>query len=318
MAVDLPGYGGSDSLPKYDSFHVLEALTEFFLDIRTHFRTDVDKLVVVTHDWGSLIGARLASEAKELADHWIITSGLIPQLTTSNAQHQGALAKENLLTWLRSPCDYHLLKGALNIFWPVIAQFRRSFYIFCFLLPKPLACTFATFGNYWFLRTCNDLGKGPLCDRNSLPKMFLARHAAEAMATSTGPGMMQSKHMGESVGYGKTVFARVHDRGMSEKMRIYREGLFTGEWRKSKETTVALEGISFTRHARASGPLRSSTTPKGALQVPATIVLGEHDPAFEQSLSLDNIRDYLVKGSQVLVIKGAGHWYVNITYAMSI
>lgn len=61
---------------------MLEKLTEFFIGIRELYLDDEKKLVAVTHDWGSLIGARLASEAKELADHWIITSGLIVRLIT--------------------------------------------------------------------------------------------------------------------------------------------------------------------------------------------------------------------------------------------
>jgi len=77
IAVDLPGYGGSDSLPTYGPYDMLEALTEFFIGMRKLYLHQDKQLVAVTHDWGAVIGARLASEAKEVADHWIITSGLI-------------------------------------------------------------------------------------------------------------------------------------------------------------------------------------------------------------------------------------------------
>jgi pimeloyl-ACP methyl ester carboxylesterase len=42
------------------------------------------KLVMVTHDWGSIIGARLASQAKELAHRWILVAGIIVSLPHSH------------------------------------------------------------------------------------------------------------------------------------------------------------------------------------------------------------------------------------------
>jgi pimeloyl-ACP methyl ester carboxylesterase len=77
IAVDLPGYGGSDGLPFYGPYEMLEAMTEFLLDVREQHLQSDKRLVVVTHDWGALTGSRLASEAGELADRWIITSGII-------------------------------------------------------------------------------------------------------------------------------------------------------------------------------------------------------------------------------------------------
>jgi pimeloyl-ACP methyl ester carboxylesterase len=77
IAVDLPGYGGSDSLPNYGPNEMLEAMTEFVIGVRALFLQQEKKCVVVSHDWGALVCARLASEASELAEHWIITSGII-------------------------------------------------------------------------------------------------------------------------------------------------------------------------------------------------------------------------------------------------
>lgn len=99
---------------------------------------------------------------------------------------------------------------------------------------------------------------------------------------------------------------------MSEKIRIYRENLFFGPWEKSLETTAALYNI-------ASNPMHSSssnagtlanTAPKGALKAPATLMLGQKDLAFDQRLALDGAKEFMVRGSQVVVVKGAGHWYV--------
>jgi pimeloyl-ACP methyl ester carboxylesterase len=77
IAVDLPGYGGSDSLLHYGPYEMLEAITEFILDMRRQYLQEDKRVVVTTHDWGALVGSRLASEAAQLADHWIITSGMI-------------------------------------------------------------------------------------------------------------------------------------------------------------------------------------------------------------------------------------------------
>ncbi|EDU39509.1 MhpC hydrolase or acyltransferase alpha beta hydrolase superfamily [Pyrenophora tritici-repentis] len=308
VAIDLPGYGGSDSLPAYGPNEMLGALTELIIDVREKYLQEGKKAVIATHDWGAVIGARLASEAHVLADHWIITGGVIPSLQASNAKNRILLAKQMLRTWLRSPLNTRLLKNGLHALGPVAGQFRRSFYIFVFHLPWPLSNVFATFGNYWFLRVLHSYGKGSA----SKPKNFTALNpveAAEAMAISTGPAMAQLNAPDNTKErYGESVKARVGDKGMSEKIRIYREDLFSAKWEKSLEVTVALYNISTSSAAARSSGTLSNTAPQGALKAPATLFMGQYEPAFDQRLSLDNARDYLVKGSQVVIVKGAGHW----------
>jgi pimeloyl-ACP methyl ester carboxylesterase len=311
IAVDLPGYGGSDSLPAYGPNEMLEALSEFVLGVREQFLSEGKKAVVVTHDWGAVIGARLASEAHVLADHWIITGGVIPGLQRSNATNRILLAKQMLRTWTRSPFNFRLLKNGLHALGPVVGQFRRSFYIFIFHLPWPLNNAFATFGNYWFLRVLHSFSKG-MSNKSKTIVVMNPVEAAEAMAISTGPGSAQlNKTNDKGERYGESVMMRIGDRGMSEKIRIYRDNLVFGKWEKSLETTAALYNIS--PEAASSQSLSSSRTlnnmaPQGALKAPSTLMMGQYEPAFDQRLSLDNARDYLVKGSQVVIIKGAGHW----------
>lgn len=80
ICVDLPGYGGSDSLDKYDCT-VLDALTQFILAMReTFLSTDEDgdpqkSVYVVGHDWGAVLAFRLAVDAPALANRFIITNG---------------------------------------------------------------------------------------------------------------------------------------------------------------------------------------------------------------------------------------------------
>jgi len=92
IALDLPGYGGSDSLQEYGATSMLEAVGQFALEMRwMYLKPDEEtdghhnggpvggskekgRCVVVSHDWGAAIAIRLASEAGQLADRWIISN----------------------------------------------------------------------------------------------------------------------------------------------------------------------------------------------------------------------------------------------------
>jgi len=77
VAVDLPDYGGSDSLPNYGPDQVLETICLFIIRMREHYGSDEGKVLVVSHDWGGVIAARLAAEAPQVADHFVIANTLI-------------------------------------------------------------------------------------------------------------------------------------------------------------------------------------------------------------------------------------------------
>ena len=82
VAVDLPGYGGTDGLDEYSATNVLESLTEFIISLREQYgiETPVDskplrKVIIVGHDWGCVLAMRLAAEAPQVADRFILTNG---------------------------------------------------------------------------------------------------------------------------------------------------------------------------------------------------------------------------------------------------
>ena len=89
VAVDLPGYGGSDGCNKYSPNEVLEALTEFIIAMRDLYVEREgepegrheglpqrgQQVYIVGHDWGCVLAFRLASEAPGLADRFILTNG---------------------------------------------------------------------------------------------------------------------------------------------------------------------------------------------------------------------------------------------------
>ena len=77
VCVDLPGYGGSDSFKKYDT-EVLEALVEFVVAMRDKYilqeNSEETNTFIVGHDWGCVLGFRLAAETSCLADRFILTN----------------------------------------------------------------------------------------------------------------------------------------------------------------------------------------------------------------------------------------------------
>ena len=86
-------------------------MSEFMIGVRKQFLQEDRKCVVVSHDWGALVCARLASEAGELADRWIITSGMIV-----SCQHSQVTTMVLISTASRN-CEQRLLTmdfGASN------------------------------------------------------------------------------------------------------------------------------------------------------------------------------------------------------------
>lgn len=76
--MDLPGYGGSDSFADYSAGTVLEAIASFIIGMRERYLSESNsQLLVVSHDWGSIITFRLAAEAPQLADRFIISSAIL-------------------------------------------------------------------------------------------------------------------------------------------------------------------------------------------------------------------------------------------------
>lgn len=310
VAVDLPGFGGSDSLPRYDPDHVLEAVTEFILYIREQHLQPGGKALVVSHDWGGIIAARLASEAPQLADRFIISSAPIPLHFYSNVEAHAASSKQMLRTWLRHPFSLRLLKRAIENIYPVYSQIRRSTYIFVFNLPKPLANFVGTMGDMWFLRLMREIATGIRSKRKANVEIS-GEQAAEFAIASTEPGTAETSFNDGDAYYAAAVKSRIPDGGWSEKIRIYREGLFRRPWEKSLETIIALSDLDTGKRGRrlsSTGAGLFEDGPPGSLKAPATIVFGKSDFAFEMHICLDGISEYLVKDSQVVVLEKGGHW----------
>jgi hypothetical protein len=167
-----------------------------------------------------------------------------------------------------------------------------------------MATFFATMGNFWLLKAMHKVGAGSISPDGKLIDLELDV-AADWFAMSSGPGLAQFTSSGK-LSYPESARGRTKDYGMSEKIRIYRETVGLGVWDKSLETVIALSEIPTTKRGSGAGLFEDG--PPGALQAPATFILGKRDMAFERSLCWDGIDDYLTKGSHVLMIEKAGHW----------
>ena len=82
LAVDLPGMGGSESMKTSGPDDVLNALVEFTVEMRMRY-LDQDRsttaqgegrVFIVAHDWGGVCAFRLAAQAPQLADRFIIAN----------------------------------------------------------------------------------------------------------------------------------------------------------------------------------------------------------------------------------------------------
>jgi pimeloyl-ACP methyl ester carboxylesterase len=80
VALDLPGYGGSDSLPSYGPDQVLNAVVNAIVELK-HRYLDLDadeaaRCILVGHDWGGVVGYRLAAESKGLIDEFVAVNSI--------------------------------------------------------------------------------------------------------------------------------------------------------------------------------------------------------------------------------------------------
>ncbi|KAI9874388.1 MAG: hypothetical protein M1830_009798 [Pleopsidium flavum] len=315
VAVDLPGYGGSDSLKEYGATDVLEAVAEFVIGMRELCGVDREddmegtgirtRVIIVGHDWGCIIGSRLATEAPQLADRFILSNAPHPPLLIANVESLVSSSSKMLTTFVHHPLiSRSLLRKALFTFAPLLDQIRKSGYAFTFNLPLPLVALAGSMGNFWFLRTCHRIAAGK-------DHPFQSQNAAEAMASSQGPGAHDLRSLTDShESYPQSVARRASSGGFTEKIRYYREGLFSNPWIKTLETLATLHAIGESGRS-GSGAGLLDDEPKGSLKAKTTIVWGLMDQAVDQRLALQGIGEYMPRGSQVVVLPNTGHWTPN-------
>ncbi|KAL1876042.1 hypothetical protein Plec18167_005303 [Paecilomyces lecythidis] len=311
-AVDLPGYGGSDGLDEYSATNVLENLTEFIISLREQYgiETPVDskplrKVIVVGHDWGCVLAMRLAAEAPQVADRFILSNGPLPGLVASNVRRLLSSAFKMFKTALNSPLrSRSTFVKALKTLIPVFRQLRLSGYIFVMKLPIAFVRYLGSGGNYSFLKSVHKIAHGE-------EGVYTTRDAAESMASTLGPSAEECKTKTPQGEPYPVSVEKERVLGNFEHMaRYYREGAAVAPWNKSLETIASLHSIN------RGSELRRSTTgkglfddgPDGVLKTQATVIWGQKDSALEPHLCLDGISDYLDSNSQVIMLPRTGHF----------
>ncbi|KAE8146427.1 putative capsule-associated protein CAP1 [Aspergillus avenaceus] len=310
VAVSLPGYGGSDSLEHYTATNVLENLTGFVIAIRAKYGIDGDagthqrRTVIVGHDWGCVLAMRLAAEAPQLADRFILTNGPIPSLVASNISRLLSSSFKMIKTSLRSPIQFRLtLVKALVSLKPVMRQLGLSGYIFIMQLPIGLVELFGTGGNFSVLRMIHK------ASYRTTPST--AQDMAECMASSLGPSFEECKtRTADGQGYPASVEKERALSNFKHMASYYREGAAISRWHKSIETIADLHAISRGNelHRASSGAGLFDDGPTGVLKADSTILWGKADLALDAQICLSGISDYLVRNSQVVELLQSGHF----------
>ncbi|KAK7545358.1 Alpha/Beta hydrolase protein [Phyllosticta citricarpa] len=321
VALDLPGCGGSDSLPVYSAENVLETVTSFVLGMRERCIQEEDddrgQVVVVSHDWGAVVASRLASEAPQLADHYILTSAPIVPLALSNTTTRLASAQRMLHTWSQEPLRLTLLRNAFRTIEPVLSQWRKSSYVFAFRLPVPLIRIIGYLTGTTYLEVVHTIAAQGL----SASVAQKPTYAIEALASSLGPNAKTSSSSSPpdttlTLSYAPSVAARAHSPTLAwlNATAYYRDGLAIARWTKSLQTILSLSALDPTSSVSPQSTHSPSTSgaSSGPLRAPATIIVGAADVAFDWRLCLEGMAEVIGrKGGAVVAVEGAGHWFVR-------
>ncbi|KGO44283.1 Glycosyl transferase, family 8 [Penicillium expansum] len=307
VAIDLPGYGGTESLEKYTATNVLEKLTELIVTLRTQYGVDSGnesnkkRTIIVAHDWGCVLSMRLAAEAPSLAHRFILSNGPSMKLVESNIRRLLFSAKKTLGHAWRSPLHARVpLMQAIRTLTPLARQLVLSGYIFAMQLPTPIVSYFLSGGNRSLLKSCH------LTSYNKDECTPL--DVANSMASTMGPSAAESDTKTPS---GDAYPANLSERAFAHVIHMaayYRDGAAMARWVKSIETVASLHSISSGKRMASSGAGLFDEGPPGALRASTTIFWGKDDIALDQRICLDGMGDYLVQGSQIVLLPHTGHW----------
>ena len=325
IAVDLPGHGGSDSLERYGPNEVLSLLSDFILRMREQYLAPPGKraagkkaprVLIVAHDWGALLAFRLAAEAPELADRFILSNAAHPPVIIANIKGRLETAKRMLRAWMQSPRNYRLLAKSYANVKPILAQLVKSGYVFTFRLPPPFTPVLGSLGDFWFFRLLNAVACGD--NDPSVPARTPLGYGLLASTAGPGPAECETEvaaadadastsEDGSSAAwkYSEGVRRRSATAGWLDKTALYRDGCFAAKWDKPLELLVALAAD---RRRASSAVAIAKLGPDGALLAPVSLLWGAADLAVENALALDGFVDYFTRASHIVKITGCGHW----------
>ncbi|EMC95938.1 hypothetical protein BAUCODRAFT_148789 [Baudoinia panamericana UAMH 10762] len=317
VALDLPGFGGSDSLATYSATGVLNAVTEAISELKRRYLEDGasgGRCILVGHDWGGLIAYRVAAE----------TVGLVWRVVTINTAY-APLFKSNAGK-MTEECQRALRKLSFRTAWresgPWLSQLLKSSYIFMFNLPMGLLAKWP------FIRRVIDheLRWIWLNGHNANPESPVPSKASNwvqelaiSQASCYGPSVDEcATHDAEGLSYGPSVLARASCKPPGDwlqRIRLYREGLASRQW-------VFAEKLK-----QFEAPSRRNSQ---RFRCAVTVIFGLQDIALDPRIVLDGISGYFTSSdvlgkthemyrtgevsisrstsSHVLSLMHCGHW----------
>ncbi|CAG8440411.1 8105_t:CDS:2 [Funneliformis mosseae] len=149
VALDMRGAGGSfapSEVHDYNANLLLTDIREIIQKLTKNGRAEC----VVGHDWGAVIAWQAAAQSWEW-DQYQDHSGYIDRLIILNGPHTGVFA-HNIYSRFTDVFQYRNLKSLMNnpvstitnswqLLQPCIDQALKSFYVFIFMMPSPIAET---------------------------------------------------------------------------------------------------------------------------------------------------------------------------------
>ncbi|KAJ6102176.1 hypothetical protein N7486_004603 [Penicillium sp. IBT 16267x] len=299
VAIDMPGYGGTQGVKKYNGTNVLENMAQLIINLRIQYgvdsapETSKKRTIIVAHDWGCIVAMRLASEAPSLADRFLLSNGPFPSLIDSNIRRMLSAARKMFNDAWSSPLNARApLRQAWQTLAPLRYQLKMSGYIFVMQLPVPFTQFFLTGGNHAFMKLIHIGSHG-----SAKPT---PQDLANSMASSMGPSLKESKtQTADGETYPTTIRFDSKFANVMNLAGYYRDGAAVSDWKKSLETVVALDKL-------ADG--KESQGVKGALKARSTIFWGKKDLALHTAICLDGMSDFIPKDSQVILLPNSGHF----------
>ncbi|KAK5130605.1 hypothetical protein LTR08_001924 [Meristemomyces frigidus] len=299
VALDLPGYGGSDGLRRYGASEVLNAVVEALMRLKKlYLPEDGIPCILVGHDWGGAIAFRIASETAGLVDRVVVLNSMHIPHGKANITACVSRAEPLFSAWTSRPWQLHLLQAAFHELSPITQQLLKSSYIFMFNLPLPLPLLSPAITQ--FITLCHRH-----LSRTQLPPAYM-------IATSNGPSPREAtSRTADGYTYPPTVLARTR----TERIRLYREGLGTSEWTPNSSTTTSYVKPA-SRNAEQGEPARK----EGSFNYPLTTLFGLDDLAFDTRVVLDGLQHFFLepaagasrareRQSHIVRLPGRGHWF---------
>lgn len=297
VALDLPGCGGSDSLDRYGPDDVLNVVAEAIVLLKKRYKaqdeelgvTEKPRCILVGHDWGGVIGFRLAAETSGLIDHFVPINSLHPAFAESQLKGRIAKAKTSFKQWK--------LKSAFGILAPVCSQLTKSSYTYMLTLPLPLAKLVPglTLSLIKFAHSLEYKGASP-------PSV---EEVATRMAMACGPGQVESRISAEDgSAYGLSVYERSRTAISGDwdgRVKLYAQGLLRRPWRSSYPGHVSLKDDS------------------GRFNCAVSFIFGMQDIALDPRIAVDGIEllfmhadndhdRHVARHSRLMRLPECGHW----------